>query len=500
MNFQQDLFISYAHLDNQPLPPSKSGWITRFHQALQTFVSTRLGAEVRIWRDDKLSGSDIFSRQIVDQFRKTALLVSILTPRYVQSEWCSREMREFCEAARETGGVVVDNKSRVIKIVKTPIESDEMLPAVAKEVLGYEFFTRQHGEAPMELDTTYGEEFQQAYYRKIAQLAWDIKQILDRMKSVKVSESSTNGHKPRNVYLAPCGDDVQEDREHLMAELKTHGYGVLPSVPLPTRETAYVEAVEGSLRQSDLAVHLIGSDRGSIIDGPSRKSGAEIQNELAAGRSRAAGLRRVIWLPRKTAASSDEQRTFVDALEADPVLQHGADLITGDFERLRAAVHGELKGVKTGAPAIEVKDRDDGAATMVYVICNKDDRKATVALRKFLRECGVEVEIPAFEGNSAAVRESNERMATGCDAIIVFYGAGDDAWKRSIDNDLKKMVGYRRDKPLRATFTYLADPRTGDKEDLIDLETPNLIDGFGGFSSAKLAPFLAAVGAGGKIG
>jgi tetratricopeptide (TPR) repeat protein len=31
MNFGQNLFISYAHIDNQPLTPGEKGWITRFH-------------------------------------------------------------------------------------------------------------------------------------------------------------------------------------------------------------------------------------------------------------------------------------------------------------------------------------------------------------------------------------------------------------------------------------------------------------------------------------
>ena len=31
MDFDKHLFISYAHLDNQPLPSEQQGWITRFH-------------------------------------------------------------------------------------------------------------------------------------------------------------------------------------------------------------------------------------------------------------------------------------------------------------------------------------------------------------------------------------------------------------------------------------------------------------------------------------
>jgi hypothetical protein len=82
---------------------------------------------------------------------------------------------------------------------------------------------------------------------------------------------------------------------------------------------------------------------------------------------------------------------------------------------------------------------------------------------------------------------------TDCDAVILFYGAGDEAWKRTIDKELKKMPGYRNGKPLLASYTYLADPRTSDKEDLIDMGEPNIINGLGGLSEAETAAFIRAM-------
>ena len=56
--------------------------------------------------------------------------------------------------------------------------------------------------------------------------------------------------------------------------------------------------------------------------------------------------------------------------------------------------------------------------------------------------------------------------------------------QRTIDSELKKMPGYRAGKPLLASFTYLADPKTGDKEDIIDMGGPGLINGFVNSSDA----------------
>ena len=63
-------------------------------------------------------------------------MISILTPRYVNSDWCTREIREFCEVAGRTGGVVVGNKSRVIKIIKTPVDSEDISPGRDSAYLG----------------------------------------------------------------------------------------------------------------------------------------------------------------------------------------------------------------------------------------------------------------------------------------------------------------------------------------------------------------------------
>ena len=68
--------------------------------------------------------------------------------------------------------------------------------------------------------------------------------------------------------------------------------------------------------------------------------------------------------------------------------------------------------------------------------------------------------------------------------------------QRTIDSELKKMPGYRGGNPLLAHYTYLAEPRTSDKEDLIDMEEPGLINGLGGFEETAIAKSIqAAIGA-----
>jgi TIR domain len=494
MPFEKDLFISYAHIDNQPLTPQQQGWITRFHASLEALLSMRMGGKARIWRDNKLQGNDVFSDEIVDQFSHTAVLVSVLTPRYLNSEWCNKEVAEFCKCAEESGGMVVANKARIFKVLKAPVDTQESLPAVMKDILGYEFFTIEDG-TPLELDSAYGEKFAQDYNRKVGKLAWDVSQLLKALET-GVGE---NGHDEKGptkptVYLAECSYDRKQAREILEGDLKRHGYAVLPDQELPRDEAEYVAAVERSLKRCQLSIHLIGETYGGVPDGPSQKSVVVLQNELAVKRSKSDALKRVIWVPEGTHSRQAQQQAFIDALHEDAEAQIGADLITGDIEGLKTLIHATLTKLEKPdpqLPAVQAAAADQ--ARLIYLICNEKDRKATVPIRKYCRALGFEVTIPAFEGDATAVREAHLQLLTTADAIILFYGAGDEAWKRTIVNDLKKIPGYRSGKPSAVSYIYLADPKTPDKEDLIDMGEPNLINGLGEFSDTVMAAFVQAM-------
>jgi hypothetical protein len=510
MNFEQNLFISYAHIDDQPLTPGEKGWITRFHATLKAILSMRMGREAKIWRDEKLQGNDVFSNEIVARFKQSAALVSIVTSRYLNSEWCTREAREFCEGAQQTGGLLVGNKSRVFKVIKTPVDTQESLPAVMNEVLGYEFFTIKDG-VPLEFDPAYGQEYGQLYNQSVAKLAWEVAQLLKGLDSqpstsdgsAKPVDGGPQAASKPAVYLAECSYDRKQARGLVEGELKRLGYPVLPDKPLPMDEAEYVGTVESLLARCALSIHLVGESYGAVPDGPSGKSAGVHQNELAVARCKSGGLRRLIWLPRGTRSEQAPQQAFIETLHQDAQAQFGADLITGDIEELRAAIHATLNKLEQPEPKQAEGDAAGAQAAagdgtkLIYLICDERDRKPSVPLRKFCKQLGYEVALPAFEGDASQVRKANQQLLAGCDAVVLFYGAGDEAWKRAIDNELKKMAGYRGGKPLPRIYTYLAEPRTSDKEDLIDMEEPGLIDGLGGFAEGALAKSMQAVSAAG---
>lgn len=495
MAFQKHLFISYAHIDNQPLSGQEQGWITRFESSLAAMLSMRLGRKAEVWRDRKLRGNDVFADEILQQFPGTAMLVSVVSPRYLESEWCRKEAFEFCKYAELEGGLVVQNKCRVFKVIKTPVDTEDSLPPQMKTVLGYPFFILDEDETPIELDPAYGAEIGEKYRLKIAKLAWDLAQMAKKLEAgaAPPEPSATPVSSKPAVYLAECSFDQREAREAIEADLRLHGYTVLPDHPLPRDEAGYLAEVARLLESCKLSVHIAGTAYGAVPDGPSQKSIVVLQNELAMERSRLAGLVRVIWLPEGTTSVHPEQQRFIEALHKDPATQIGADLITADSGTFRSAIHAALAKIQNPeTPALAATATASGTK-LVYLICDERDRKDTIPLRKFLKGRGLDVQLPLFEGESALVRKANQEQLAQCDAVVVFYGAGDEPWKRSVESDLKKISAYRAERAMPPIFTYLSAPGTRDKADMIDMDEPNLIQGLDGFAEAAFAPLLKAL-------
>ena len=496
--FAKHIFISYTHLDNEPLSTGQQGWITRFHHTFNGLLSTRLGKNAEIWRDDKLSGDDIFADEIVKQFKDVALLISILSPRYIDSDWCIREAQEFCQQAEKSGGLVMDNKSRVFKVVKLPFDSHDSLPAVFKRSTGFDFYTQDQG-GPLELDPEYGEIYKKEFYRKVAHLANRASELIKKLET----EASSGEHAPpeitspkATIYVAECSYDMRDSREKLITDLTVSGYVISPEPPLPIHDEAqYISSARVLLEAVSLSVHLVGSTPGATPDGPSQKSISVLQNELAAQVSKEGSLKRVIWLPSNTHSENEQHQAFIEALHQDAEAQAGAVLITGGLEELKSTIYRKLRTIEqASSPQGEEMEPPEGEGRkLVYLVCDEKDRKPSVPLRKWLKAQGMEVKLPLFAGEATAVREANEYLLATCDAVLLYYGAGDEAWKYAIDSDHRKIRAYRGAKPLPARTTYLAEPLTDHKQDMIDTEEAALINGLAGFDPESMGEFLEAI-------
>ena len=488
MEFENDVFVSYAHIDDQALTEGQPGWICSLHHALQVRLEQLLGKETKIWRDPKLQGNDVFADTLVDRLPRVGVLVSVLSPRYVRSEWCQRELNEFLKAAVATGGARVADKLRVFKVVKTPIPREQQ-PADLQAMLGYEFFTLERDSGRQrELGPSSSADAQRLYWVKLDDLAHDIADLLTILEKEACGVSASSIAPKGVVYLAESSFDLKDRRDAIRRELLGQGYMVLPDQPLPLVGPACATFVREQLSRCRLSVHMVGENYGVVPD-DCTDSIVVLQHELAIERAVAGDFCRLIWMPPDLTTDDQRQRQFIDRLETDSRLQSGADILKTPLEDFKTVLH-----LRLNPPAPPKDDRPQAAPERdvlrsVYLICDQRDLDEAQPLADFLFD-QFEVTLPVFEGDEAQVRRDHEANLTECDAALIYYGAGNELWLRGKLRELQKIAGYGRSKPIVAKAVYIAAPDTADKQ-RFRTHDALVINSGGAFTPSALEPFVS---------
>ena len=342
-----------------------------------------------------------------------------------------------------------------------------------KDLIGFEFFAYKDG--PLELDPDFGPEYSQLYKQKV--LCW--RKILRNSSRLESAAQAGKSDDPKGladarapgkpaVYLAECSFDRKPQRELLEGELKRLGYPVLPDRRLPADEAEFVAAVESMLARCALSIHLVGERYGAVPDGPTDRSASMIQNEVAVAGCRAGSLKRLIWLPQGTGSEDDRQRKFIAALHGNAEAQFGADLIAGDIEELRAAIHATLRK----SSSRNRNNRSPARPASSPPLGTARSSSTSSAARRTARPafpCGKCAGNWGLKSRSRHSRATPPRFANPTNKtwpVVAswssFTATGDEAWKRTIDNELKKMAGYRDAKlpPMPWRLTWRSRERT----------------------------------------
>ncbi len=496
-----DVFISYAHIDDQPMMEGQRGWISQFHRSLEVRMAQLLGQDLKIWRDPKLQGSDLFDEALVRQFSDSKVLVSVLTPRYVRSEWCRRELEEFVRAAAAHGGLTAENKSRIFKVVKTPVAQQEIPPALADlfaRLLGFEFYEMDPETGRLrEFDESLGAVMRQRFFERIYDLAHEICTVL---KAIEPSAAGTAAVRPdgKTVYLAAATLELQPERDKLRRELLERGHRVLPDAPLPALSRDLEAAVRAGLEQSAVAIHLLGRHYG-VTPEDAAESVPALQLRWSAEAARQRELPRLIWLPGEGDPADARQRAFLAEIQDRPEWHFGADLFEGNLTALKEDLIRKLSPVEK-KPASVVAPASTAAPTAapagparVYLICDAADEPAVEALEDFLFAQGVEVCLPAADAGSAEADTLHRENLLGCDGVLVFYGSAPRAWVEIKLRDVLKAAGYGRPAPIGVQAVYVAPPLDHRKERFRSLQTRVIQHQPDFAANAELAAFVQAM-------
>ncbi len=101
--YDHDVFVSYGHVDDHPPVGAEDGWVTTLRAELERLLRRKLGLgdddRVSIFMDALgLSGGERLDRGVPPALLGSAVLLVVLSPRYLASASCQAELAAFLAA------------------------------------------------------------------------------------------------------------------------------------------------------------------------------------------------------------------------------------------------------------------------------------------------------------------------------------------------------------------------------------------------------------------
>lgn len=175
---EDGIFISYAHADNTRFEDGHKGWVDALHEHLSLRLYQLLGKEPQIWRDPLITGNEYFRVKLHLKISEVLILVVILTPRYVRSPECLKELHQFCRLESEAELSRTGAQTRIFKVIKTPIDDSEC-PEELKGSLGYKFYEKDPLTGRLrEFQHLFGFDSYPKFIERVDDVAQDIKSFI----------------------------------------------------------------------------------------------------------------------------------------------------------------------------------------------------------------------------------------------------------------------------------------------------------------------------------
>lgn len=443
-DYDNDIFVSYAHVDNEPLPRVEQGWVSTLMSGLKTRLAQLLGRSeaFSVWRDPKLSAHESLTPQILNALKQSATLLIVLSPGYLASEWCLREKNTFLELTRQR----IRAGSRVFVVERDQVQPDEK-PEELRELLGYRFWVMEQESNRLHIlgdpQPNPGDPRDRGYYDKLNDLAGGLADELKRLQKAAeqqkvlspITEQPPADIRPA-VFLAEVTDDLLDQRDEVQRYLDQAGFRVLPTVTLES--ATLQQALAQDLPQCKLFVQLL-----SHLPGKHRYP----QRQCQGARDAKAPI--LQWCDpalKLNAVTDPDQR---DLLAGDTVLAVHLE----EFKR-EVVKRASVKPAENPPPS---------PGPLVLLNASDEDDSLGQAVAEVFDRNGVGYVMPLRVGEPAEIREDLEQRLLESDGVIIVYGAVTHKWARNQVLNCQKFMSLRQ-QPLKALAVYEGPP--AEKEDL----------------------------------
>lgn len=475
---KQDVLINYVEIDDKVVnQEQQTGWVSSFKRFLNMVLSQLLqrNPEIDFLVNDVIDEQDASLQERLDNAK---LLVTILSPEYVQTTGSNVVIDRFFRDQTEDENAELPSSELCFKVVKFPVDYENQ-PEPLRPLLSYNLFylDGETGER-QEFDDFFSNNAEKNYWTTLVDLAYDIYYVLQKLDNNKAIDredisltgifgEGAEGENARTVFLAETSQELTVQRTIIKRELQRYGYQVLPNYTLPNDAEEIEKSVQEDLDRSVISIHLIGREYGENVKGAD-VSIVDLQNKLAsdhsfqlkeareanAANSSNKSFSRLIWLPPSLVEASERQQRFIENLRENTQGLSGAEILQIPLEDFKTTIRKSL--IK--APS-QVRNRDNAPKvnidkSQIYLIFDKMDTQPALALMEYLQGQGFYVITPLLMGTILEVRQQHIDGLKYCDVAIIFAEKADEQWVKVKLKDLMKAPGFGREKPMQAKILF----------------------------------------------
>ena len=477
-----EVFVSYAHADNQVMVGRARGWVTTFADRLQKMVAQKPGGSgIKVWMDHRLEPQKAVDAALTERVGRAVCFLALMSPRYLESSWCREEMAGF--VARH-GGVAAD---RVFLVEMLPTERGTWHAGI-QSITAMPFWSQAFEEpAPMTLGWPVPLETDSNYWHKLNELAHFLASQLKAGEHRVVEPVAVQ----RRVWIADPTDHVLDAWDDLAAAVRQQGGDVLPSAsgqyPIAA-EADFRSALGADLEGADLLVQLFGPHPGrkpAWAAAPLSRVQAEVAQAIAARR----GVPYLAWR---------SPEVVLDAIASEDHRKLVTGSIACSFADLQSKVSAHLKALAatSGKPGPSVGAPTPGADAALTICVNADqpDRGLGEQVRDMLYdELGVDVNLaaPQTPDQSPALwRRDYEAQLQQSHGLVIVYGQAPPSWVQAQVQAAKKTLALAR----RGVWGAVLDgPPPGRPDHGVRSRSLMAIDCRAGLAREPLARFVDAL-------
>jgi hypothetical protein len=454
--FEHDVFISYAHFDNEP-DTQEIRWVSRFQADLKTALRQRLGTEPNIFFDTRNLQAHHDLEMLTENVSRSAAFLAILSPSYVKREWTIKELECFEQIA--TG------RNRIVTVELLPVKESDFHPCFLR-LKRAQFWWKDEREEDIPLKLT-PRSNPDKYDRRLQTLAHQMEELLraiaeDQSKKPQPSATASRPPSPASnnkgplsgtsILLAQATMDLYDDRDQVLAYLKQYGATVLPEGDYLQGGREFAEAVKADLDRANLFVQLLGPYRSNRPpdlkdDGSDEpKSYAQFQYDAAKAR----GVAILQW-----------RRPDIDPAAIthwDKRLLEGPEVLAMGLQEFMKEIKKTIE--RNAAAAKKATEKPTGPAKTEYLFINADSSDKELAdqlLKAFADKQDWIAASPLFEGSAEDITKDLDASLVECGALMLVYGKADAPWVRAQLRRYSKLERLR-ETPPRVKAILFAPP------------------------------------------